>query len=449
VAIAIILAAGAGTRMKSEKPKVAFEVLGKPLVRWVVDAAQEAGCEEVVTVLGHGAAQIEPFVSTDTTVVYQAERLGTGHAVMQATAHLQGRSGSIVVLSGDAPLISAQTIRALIDEREATGARAVVLTQLASDPSGYGRIIRADDGSLLSIVEEKDCTPEQAVVKECNGGIYCFDIEALLACLPQLSCENAQHEYYLTDVIALLVTAGEPVQALVADDATETYGINSQVQLASAAKLLQQRINERLMASGVCMLDPTLVWVGPDAVIEPDVTLLPLTFVMGHSVIASGTVVGPNARVFDSKIGSDCIIDETIMTETIIEDEVTCGPRAYLRAGTYLCTGSKVGTHVEIKKSVVGPGSKVPHLSYVGDTTIGADANLGAGTITCNYNGHTKERTIIGDRAFIGSSTMLVAPVTIGADATIGAGSVITADVPDGCLALERSEQRIREKKRK
>jgi len=448
VAIAIILAAGAGTRMKSDRPKVVFKALGKPLIRWVVDAAVEAGCEEIITILGHGREEVEPLVC-DTTIAYQTEQLGTGHAVLQAAEYLQGRSGSVIVLSGDSPLISSVTIRSLIETREEHNSCVVVLTQMTDDPFGYGRIIRDESGALVAIVEQCDCTPEQAEIRECNSGIYCFDIAALLANLPKLDTGNKQGEYYLTDVISLLVEAGEPVQAMVAADAAEAVGINSQKQLAAATKLLQHRINDHLMASGVTMLDPDLVWVGPDAVIEADVTLLPMTFVMGKSVVSSGTVIGPNSRVYDCKIGNDCVIDETIMTEAILEDGVNCGPRAYLRSGTYLCAGSKAGAHVEIKKSIIGPNSKVPHLSYVGDATIGADVNLGAGTITCNYNGKTKEPTIIGDRTFVGSDTMLVAPVTIGSDVIIGAGSVITKDVPYDHLSLEGSELVILEKKRK
>lgn len=448
MAYAIVLAAGAGTRMKSERPKVAFKVLGKPLVRWVVDAVMTAGCDEVVTVLGNGREEVEPIVS-DTTVAYQEEQLGTAHAVKQAEEHLKGKTGSVVVLSGDSPFISPDTIANLIDARESTGAAAVVLTQVADDPTGYGRIVRDDAGCVVGIVEEKDCTPEQAALTECNSSIYCFDVEMLFAALARVDNDNAQGEYYLTDVISIMVDAGKKVQAVVADDPQEACGVNSQRQLAEAVKSLQQRINGHLMDAGVNIMDPDLTWVGPDATIEPDVTLLPMTFVMGASVISSGTVVGPNSRVYDSKIGSNCRVDETIMSDTILEDDVNCGPRAYLRPGTYLCEHSKVGTHCEVKQSVVGVGSKVPHLSYIGDTTIGEGVNIGAGTITCNYNGHEKNKTKIGDHAFIGSSSMLVAPVTIGSDTLIGAGSVITQDVPDGYLALERNEQRNLRKKPK
>lgn len=438
--LTMILAAGAGTRMKSARPKVAHELLGKPLVRWVVDAVRDAGCEEVLTVVGHGREQVVPLVE-DTSVVVQEEQRGTGHAVICARDQLQGRSGSLLVLSGDSPLITAGTIRALAELRASTAAAVVVLTMTPPDPTGYGRILRDDRGRVSAIVEQKDCTKEQLQVTECNSGIYCFDIETLLSHLDELTCENAQGEYYLTDIIGLCAAKGERIEGLLAGDHTEALGINSRSQLAQATALMQERINTAFMDAGVTMLDPRLVWIGPDVTIEPDVELLPLTFIEGETHIGTGTVIGPNSRLFGCTVGADCIIEETVAREAVLEDRVTCGPRAYLRPGTHMCADSKAGTHVEIKKSTIGPGSKVPHLSYIGDATLGADVNIGAGSITCNYDGLEKHRTTVGDGSFIGSDTMLVAPVNIGKEVVTGAGSVITDDVPDAMLALGRARQ--------
>ncbi|MCI8468313.1 MAG: bifunctional UDP-N-acetylglucosamine diphosphorylase/glucosamine-1-phosphate N-acetyltransferase GlmU [Eggerthellaceae bacterium] len=437
---AIVLAAGAGTRMKSKKPKVAHEVLGRPLVRWVVDAARQAGADRVVTVVGHGRDAVEPLVQ-DTDVVVQAAQRGTADAVLSCKDALAGFEGSVVVLSGDCPLITADTIAALSRVREEQGAAVVVLTMDMDDPFGYGRIVRDPSGEVERIVEQKDATPEEAALAECNSGFYCFDAQALFEALAQVNSDNAQGEFYLTDVLAICRAAGRPVVALRADDPAECLGVNSRAQLAQATKVMQRRINAAHLAAGVTMTDPDTVWIGPDVAIERDVELLPQVMLMGVTSIGEDSVIGPNTRLTDTRVGRGCVIDETIAVEAVIDDGATCGPRAYLRPGAHLCEGAKAGTHVEIKKSTVGKGSKVPHLSYVGDATIGENVNLGAGTITCNYDGARKWPTVIGDDVFVGSSTMLVAPVTIGDDAVIGAGSVITEDVSAGALGLGRARQ--------
>ena len=437
---AIVLAAGAGTRMKSKKPKVAHEVLGRPLVRWVVDAARQAGADRVVTVVGHGRDAVEPLVQ-DTDVVVQATQRGTADAVLSCKDALAGFEGSVVVLSGDCPLITADTIAALSRVREEQGAAVVVLTMDMDDPFGYGRIVRDPSGEVERIVEQKDATPEEAALTECNSGFYCFDAQALFEALAQVNSNNAQGEFYLTDVLAICRAAGRPVVALRADDPAECLGVNSRAQLAQATKVMQRRINAAHLAAGVTLTDPDTVWIGPDVAIERDVELLPQVMLMGATSIGEDSVIGPNTRLTDTREGRGCVIDETIAVEAVIDDGATCGPRAYLRPGAHLCEGAKAGTHVEIKKSTVGKGSKVPHLSYVGDATIGENVNLGAGTITCNYDGARKWPTVIGDDVFVGSSTMLVAPVTIGDDAVIGAGSVITEDVSAGALGLGRARQ--------
>jgi bifunctional UDP-N-acetylglucosamine pyrophosphorylase/glucosamine-1-phosphate N-acetyltransferase len=438
---ALILAAGEGTRMKSALPKVAHEVLGVPMVRLVVDAAREAGCENVIAVTGHGAEQVEALLP-DVTCVRQDRQLGTGHAVMCAAEALAGVAGSLVILSGDTPLMTAETVRGLVAMRESSGSVATLLTAHMSDPAGYGRIVRDRDGGVSAIVEEKDCTPEQRAIHEVNTGTYCFDTAVLLAHLERLSTDNAQGEYYLTDMVEVFNSEGLDVSATMTEDPLETLGVNSRVQLAQAAKVLQRRVNHRLMLSGVTMTDPDLVWIAPGVEVQTDVELLPMTFLMGETSVASGSIVGPDSRITDSEIGERAVIDSSIVVGSSVAADVTVGPRAYLRPGTRLEAGSKVGTSVEIKNSTVGRGSKVPHLSYIGDATIGVGVNVGAGSITCNYDGFAKHRTVIEDGAFIGSDTMLVAPVRIGEGAMTGAGSAIARDVESGALAVERSDQR-------
>lgn len=438
---AIVLAAGAGTRMKSKKPKVAHEVLGKPLVRWVVDAAREAGVERVVSVVGHAREQVAPLVEGDTEIVVQEQQNGTAGAVAVCADALADFDGSLVVLSGDCPLISSETIAALVKVREDADAAVVVLSMELENPFGYGRIIRGEDGSVVRIVEQKDATPEEAAICECNSGFYCFDAKALFAALSKVGSDNAQGEFYLTDVLGICRNEGRVVTALTAQDPTECLGVNSRAQLAQAASVMRDRINARHLAAGVTMWDPSSVWIGPDVRIERDVELLPQVILMGSTSIGEDSVVGPNTRLTDTTVGRGCVIDETVAVEAVVDDGATCGPRAYLRPAAHLCEGAKAGTHVEIKKSTIGAGSKVPHLSYVGDATIGEGVNLGAGTITCNYDGAKKWPTVIGDDVFVGSSTMLVAPVSIGAGSLIGAGSVITEDVSPDALALGRARQ--------
>lgn len=439
-AAAIVLAAGAGTRMKSKRPKVAHEVLGRPLVRWVVEAARQAGVERVVTVVGHQREQVEALV-TDTQAVVQLERKGTADAVAAAAGALAGFEGSVVVLSGDCPLITAGTIEALVQAREEGGCACVVLTMAMEDPFGYGRIIRGADGSVQRIVEQKDASPEEAAVTECNSGFYCFDAQALFEGLAQVGNDNAQGEFYLTDVLEICRRSGGKVAALVADDAAECLGVNSRAQLAEAQAIMRDRINAAHMAAGVTLYDPATTWIGPDVRLAPDSAVLPNTMLMGVTVVGEDSVVGPNARLTDTQVGAGCTVDETVAVQAVLDDGATAGPRAYLRPGAHLMAGAKAGTHVEIKKSTIGPGSKVPHLSYIGDATVGAGVNIGAGSITCNYDGRAKHATTIGDGAFIGSDTMMVAPVSIGERAVVAAGSCITRDVSADALGVARSRQ--------
>ncbi len=438
---AIVMAAGAGTRMKSKKPKVAHEVLGKPMVQWVLDAASDAGAERLVAVVGHEREQVIPLVEDRAEIVVQPERLGTANAVDVCRDVLADFDGSVLVLSGDCPLITPDTLRRLVSERERTGAAAVVLTMKLPDPTGYGRIVRDADGALERIVEQKDGTPEELAIDECNSGFYCFDAKRLFWALQNVGCDNAQGEFYLTDVIELCAKKGFGAIGVATNDPDECRGANSRAQLAEATKIAQRRINAQHMANGVSMMDPDQVWIEPGVEIARDVVLYPQVFLSGATKIGEDSVIGPNTRLADTVVGERSRVDETVAIEAVIDNDVDCGPRAYLRPGAHLCDGSKAGTHVEIKKSTVGKGSKVPHLSYIGDTTIGEGVNIGAGSITCNYDGKHKHPTTIGDRAFIGSDTMMVAPVSIGAGSIIGAASCITRDVEPDALALTRPEQ--------
>ena len=439
--IALILAAGEGTRMKSDMPKVAHRILGLPMVEWVVRAARDAGCTRIIAVTGHGAAAVEALIG-DIESVRQEEQLGTGHAVMCAREALRGFEGSLVVLSGDTPLLHAETISGLVAMRESSGSALTLLTTTVPDPSGYGRIVRdMRDGSVARIVEEKDCSAEQRRIGEINTGTYCFDAAVLFAHLDRLTTENAQGEYYLTDMVAIFNAEGLTVSAATTDEPLETLGVNSRIQLAEASRIMQLRINRRHLLGGVTMTDPNLVWIGPDVEIGRDVEILPMSFLMGSTRVGDRALIGPGSRLTDTLVAEDAQVDASVLVDAVVGPAATVGPVSYLRKGAVLAANAKVGACVEIKNSTVGEGSKVPHLSYIGDAMIGAGVNVGAGSITCNYDGVSKNSTVIGDGAFVGSDTMLVAPVTIGAGAMTAAGSVIARDVPPGALALERSEQ--------
>lgn len=445
---AIILAAGEGTRMKSRHPKVMHKLLDRPLVSWVTRAARNAGADRIIVVVGNGAEEVRAHLASETDVecVEQAERLGTGHATRVAIEAAGVTEGPVVVLNGDLPLIESKTIRAFADSVAGGEHACAVLTMTPPDPFGYGRIELAPDGSVERIVEQKDCTPEQdANLLECNAGCYAFDGALLCEYIGEVGCDNAQHEYYLPDMVQILRAHGHATTITHCPDYVEGLGVNSRIQLAELTALAQEKINRALMASGVTMLDPKTVWVGPDVEVGRDTELLPMTMLWGQTKVGEGCVVGPNTRLTNTSVGSNVTIEETVCTDVTIDDDVTCGPRAYLRGGAHVLRGAHIGTHVELKNTVVGEGSKVPHLSYIGDCQMGARVNIGGGSITCNYDGVHKSRTTIGDDVFIGSDTMMVAPVTIGAGAITGASSCITKDVPADALAVERSEQFIKE----
>lgn len=442
---AIILAAGEGTRMKSRHPKVMHKLLDRPLVSWVTRAAREAGAGRIIVVVGHGADEVRAHLANEKDVecVEQTERLGTGHAVRVALEATGVSEGPVLVLNGDGPLVEPQTLRRLLTPVEG-GDAAAILTWTPENPDGYGRLEFDAEGSVTRIIEQKDCTPEQAAsLTACNPGFYAFDGARLAAHIGELTTNNAQGEYYLTDMVEVLRSHGLRVAAVSTEDADELLGVNSRAQLARLSAIARDRINARLMDEGVTIVDPATTWVGPDVTVGRDTVLLPMTMLWGATTVGEECVVGPNTRLTNCTVGSNVSLEETVGVDVTIDDDVTCGPRAYLRGGAHVLQGAHVGTHVEIKNSTIGRGSKVPHLSYIGDCTMGAGVNIGGGSITCNYDGVHKNRTTIGDNVFVGSDTMMVAPVTIGDGALVGASSCVTKDVPADALYLERAEQRI------
>jgi bifunctional UDP-N-acetylglucosamine pyrophosphorylase/glucosamine-1-phosphate N-acetyltransferase len=438
---ALILAAGEGTRMRSDLPKVAHRILGVPMLGLVLDVAREVGCDPVVIVTGHGAEAVEALYPGEAWV-RQDRQLGTGHAVMCAESALADACGSLLVLSGDTPLLRPRTLSALLEARESSGAAVSVLTTRMPDATGYGRIIRGRNGDIEAIVEQKDATSEQLAVDEVNTGTYCFDAAQLFAHLHRLGAENAQGEYYLTDMIAILRAEGLGVASATTDAPAEAMGVNTRVQLAEASRVLQRRTNEAHMLAGVTMTDPDLVWISPGVTLGRDVIIEPMTFLAGNTSVGDGVRLGPNTRLDDTTVERGAVVEQSVVRSAEIGENATVGPNAFLRPGTVLRSGAKVGSFVEVKNTTIGVGSKVPHLSYMGDAAIGDGVNVGAGAITCNYDGVSKHPTVIDDGAFVGSDTMLVAPVRIGKRAVTGAGSAIAKDVPDGALGIERTEQR-------
>lgn len=449
-ATAIILAAGEGTRMKSNHAKVSHKILGKPMIRWVADAAIAGGCDRVVIVVGSHADEVRAiaeaaYAGSDARVecVEQTERLGTGHAVKVALEATGIDAGPVVVLNGDLPLVTAETIRAFAESVSDGKAAATAFTITPPDPFGYGRIVLTADGTIERNIEQKDCTPEQAAsLTECNAGCYAFDGALLAAHIGEVGCDNAQGEYYLPDMLEILKACGQAVRAFHCDDYREGLGVNSRAQLAQLTAIARDRINEQLMAQGVTFIDPAQAWIGPDCTIGRDTVVWPQTHLIGECHVGADCQLGPNTRLTNTSAGDGCVIDETVAIDAKLENAVDCGPRAYLRPGTHMLNGSKAGTHVEIKKSTIGEGSKVPHLSYIGDTTMGSGVNMGAGSITCNYDGVHKHKTYIGNDVFVGSDTMIVAPGEIGDGALVAAGSVVTEPVPADALSVGRAHQK-------
>lgn len=407
--VAVVLAAGKGTRMKSNKSKLVHKIYGKELVKRVVETAEKSDIKDIIAVVGYKKEEVQKVLGDTVKYAYQEEMLGTGHAVLQAEEYLEGRKGKVVVLNGDVPIIRPETIKKLIEKSIKNKEYATVLTAIYNNPTGYGRIIRDDGGNVKEIVEEKDLSEEQKSNKEINAGIYCFDIEELLKALKELKPNNAQGELYLTDVVKIMNDKGLKTGAVIVKDNTEILGVNDRMQLELLTKVLKMRINQYHMQNGVTIEDIDNTYIYDDVEIGMD------------------TVIHPNT---------------TIKSDVVIGENCEIGPNAYIREGCRLANTVKIGSFVEIKKAIIGEETKVPHLSYMGDCEIGGKTNIGCGTITCNYDGFNKSKTIIGEHSFIGSNTNLVAPVTLGENSFVAAGSTITDDVPSDALAIARQRQR-------
>ena len=439
--LTIILAAGKGTRMKSELPKVLHKVCGKPMLQHVIDAARRSGSKREVVVIGSGAELVKQQI-TDVEFVLQSEQLGTGHAVFCTRDVLHDVDGTVMILCGDTPLFTSETLSKLVDEHARSGVKATVLTAVMPDATGYGRIIRAEDGSVERIVEHKDASEEQKQIREVNSGIYCFDLKTLYAALDKVTNDNSQGEYYLTDVLEIIRNSGEKLNAVIAEDFSETLGINSRQQLAVAEKILRRRKNEQLMADGVTLMDPISTFIDSDVEIARDSVIYPFTWIEGATKIGSNCVLGPNSRLQNMTIGDRVTAQFIYAHDCEVGDDVTIGPYVHLRPGTKIGAKVKIGNFVEVKNSNIGTGSKLPHLQYLGDCDMGSNVNVGCGTVTCNYDGKKKFRTVIGDNVFVGCNTNLVAPVEVEEGAYIGAGSTITMKVPKGNLAVARARQK-------
>ncbi|MGB4337787.1 MAG: bifunctional UDP-N-acetylglucosamine diphosphorylase/glucosamine-1-phosphate N-acetyltransferase GlmU [Bacillota bacterium] len=427
--LGVLLAAGQGKRMKSQIPKALHQVAGEPMIDHAMNNLLKAGAARIIVVVGHGGDQLVEHIGDRAEAVWQREQLGSGHATMQAIPALEGFHGAVVVAPADVPALRSSTIERLVHQHAAGGYAATVLTMVLDDPAHYGRVVRNSHGDVAAIVEYRDASEHIRAIREVNTGVYCFNCPDLLKELPGLTNDNDQGEYYLTDVIEMLVRHGRPVGAVVLDDPAEGLGINSREELAQVGQVLRFRKHRDLMQDGVTIVDPATTYIDMGVEIGRDTVIEPFTVLCGRTVIGRGCHVGPYVCVRDAAMGDGCVI----------------GPFSYIRPGTRLADKVKVGDFVEVKNSTVGQGTKIPHLSYVGDADLGSGINVGAGTITCNYDGERKHRTIIEDGAFIGANSNLVAPVRVGREAYIATGSTITDHVPAGALGIARARQQNKE----
>lgn len=444
----IIMAAGKGKRMNSSIPKVLHKVAGKPMIEHILNIPFQLNASPIVVVIGHNGEEVERFLATlqkKTEVVWQDKLLGTGDAVKRALPFVKNRSEHVLVLCGDTPLLTLQTVRHLVESHFERKPACTVLTAKIDNPAGYGRVVRDEDGFVVRVVEDVDATNEEKQIKEVNAGVYVFDINLLEEGLDNLSSSNNQKEYYLPEVISYFVKKGYRVDAVKAKNAEEIRGVNSRTELYLANKAFFIRKAYELMEAGVTIIDPQNTYIEADVLIGKDTIIYPNTYIQGFTVIGSNCEIGPNSFIRDCKIGDEVIFVGSYAVESEVSDQTRVGPFAYLRPGTKVGKHAKVGTFVELKNARVGDFSKVPHLSYIGDADIGQNVNIGAGTITCNYDGIKKHKTIIEDEAFVGSDTIMVAPLKVGKGAYTAAGSVLTEDVPPYSLGIARTRQENKE----
>jgi bifunctional UDP-N-acetylglucosamine pyrophosphorylase / glucosamine-1-phosphate N-acetyltransferase len=431
----IILAAGQGTRMRSNLPKVLHPLLGRPLVFYSLETSAKVTGTTPVMVIGHGGEEVRQVVGEAVNYVLQERQLGTGHAVQQTMTLLQGQSDQVLVTYADMPLLREETFERLVDAHKSHQGPITMLTVVEEDPRGFGRIVRSKTGEVIAIVEESEATPDQLKIHELNASVYCFDAVWLWNNIQDIPISN-KGEYFLTDLVEMAVNQGLPVQALILEDNEEAIGINTRVHLAEAEAILRKRINRQWMLAGVTLIDPASSYIEPGVTIGQDTIIWPNSYLQGSTTIGENCTIGPNTIIKDTRVGSRCEIVSSVVDRAVIEDEVDIGPFAHLRKGAHLAKGVHLGNFGEIKNSYLAPGVKMGHFSYVGDADIGRDTNIGAGTITCNFDGKNKHKTIIGKDAFIGSDTMLIAPLKIGDGARTGAGAVVRKDVPDYTLAV-------------
>jgi len=436
----LILAAGKGTRMKSKLPKVLHKIGGKPMLRHVIDAAKRAGSVREVVVIGAGAEMVEHEI-TGVEFVMQTEQLGTGHAVLCAKENFANSTGTLLILCGDTPLLTSDLLKKFIAAHEESNCAVTVLTAEMPDATGYGRVIREDDGTFKKIVEDKDANSIEKQIREVNAGVYCADIRKLFSALDKVGNDNAQGEYYLPDVLSILKSEREKVAIYTAEYCDETLGINTRIQLAAADQIIRRKKLHALMNSGVTIVDPGTTFIDCDVEIGQDTIIHPNTYLEGSTTIGADCDIGPNVRFTNMKVGNSVTAQFSYCHEAEIADGVTLGPYVHIRPGSKIGQNVKIGNFVEVKNSTIGEETKLPHLQYIGDTDMGKQVNVGCGTVTCNYDGKKKHRTKIGDNVFIGCNTNLVAPVTVGDGAYIGAGSTITKDVPKNSLAIARARQ--------
>jgi len=440
----IVLAAGEGKRMRSRQPKVLHQLCGRPLLGYALRIARHVG-DRIVVVAPPGADGVARLAGPEVTTVVQRERLGTGHAVQQAREAC-AEGGNVLVLPADMPLLRTETIERLVGHHTSSGAAATVLTAIADNPHGYGRVLR-QRGRVARIVEERDATDDQKKITEINTSVYCFDGRRLWQALAEVRPDNDQGEYYLTDVVGILARAGARVEAVPVSEASDAMGVNDRKQLAAAAAIQRRRILDALMESGVTILDPVSTYIEDTVAIGQDTVVYPQVLIEGPTEIGAGCVIGAGTQISASRLGDGVRVRPyCVLAEAVVEDEAQLGPFCHLRPQVHIGRGAHIGNFVEVKKSRIGRGSKANHLAYIGDAVVGEGVNIGAGAITCNYDGERKHQTVVGDRAFVGTNVSLVAPVTIGEGAYVGSGSVITRDVPPGALALERSPQVVKER---